>query len=136
MATAEGVRHLTVTIARPPDEVYRFVADPANLPRWASGLGGSIEQVGGEWIAASPMGKVKVRFAPPNELGVLDHDVVLESGATFHNPLRVVPNGDGSEVTFTLFRWPGTSDAEHAADAAAVERDLRALRDLLERRGG
>lgn len=135
MRTADDVRHLTVTIRRPPGEVYRFVADPANLPRWAAGLSGSIAQVGGEWIAASPLGPVKVRFAAPNDLGVLDHEVVLASGEVFRNPLRVVPNGDGSEVTFTLFRWPGTTDAAHAADAGAVERDLQALKALLERGG-
>ena len=74
-----------------------------------------------------------VRFAAPNAFGILDHDVVLESGATFHNPMRVLPNGDGSEVVFTLFRLPGMSDAQFAADAGAVERDLRELEALLER---
>lgn len=135
MRVAEGVRHLGVTILRPPGEVYRFVADPANLPRWARGLGGAITRVGDRWIADSPLGEVEVRFAPPNDLGVLDHDVVLASGATFHNPLRVVANGDGSEVIFTLLRWPGTTDAAHEADARAVEADLRTLKALLEGAG-
>ena len=36
-------------------------------------------------------------------LGVPDHDV-LESGVTVHNPIRVVPNGSGSTVIFTLMR--------------------------------
>ena len=84
-------------------------------------------------MAESPLGKVKIRFAAPNAFGILDHAVVLESGATFHNPMRVLPNGDGSEVVFTLFRLPGTSDAQLAADAGAVERDLRELQALLER---
>jgi hypothetical protein len=130
------VRHLTVSIDRPPAEVYAFASDPANLPRWARGLSGSIARVGGEWVADSPMGKVKVRFAPPNAFGVLDHDVVLESGESVHNPLRVVPNGAGSEVVFTLVRRPGVSDAEWAADADAVQRDLGALRRVMEEGGG
>jgi hypothetical protein len=33
----------------------------------------------------------------------LDHDVTLPSGETLSNPMRVVPNGTGSEVVFTLF---------------------------------
>lgn len=132
MPTRE-VRHIGVSIERPPADVYGFASNPANLPLWAKGLSGSIASVGGEWLADSPLGKVKVRFAAPNALGVLDHDVVLENGATFHNPMRVVSNGDGSEVVFTLLRPPGTSDAQFAADADAVERDLRALKALLER---
>jgi hypothetical protein len=132
MTTTLEVRHVTVSIDRPPAEVYAFASDPANLPRWARGLSGSIAQIGGEWVADSPMGKVKVRFAPPNAFGVLDHDVVLESGASVHNPMRVVPNGAGSEVTFTLLRQPGTSDEAYAADADAVGRDLGVLKRVLE----
>ena len=90
-----AVRHLSVSVRRPPSEVYAFAANPANLPRWAKGLSGSIENVDGEWTADSPMGRVKVRFAPKNDLGVLDHDVVLPSGETVHNPMSVVANGGG-----------------------------------------
>jgi hypothetical protein len=65
--------------------------------------------------------------------GVLDHDVTLESGVTVHNPMRVVArDGGGSEVIFTLFRRKDVTDAEFEADARAVERDLRALKELLE----
>jgi hypothetical protein len=134
MAPPQEARHLGVTIGRSPAEVYEFASDPANLPLWAKGLaGGALTRDGGEWVARSPSGPVRIRFAPRNTFGVLDHDVVLESGATVHVPLRVVPNGDGSEVVFTLFRRPGTSDAALAADAAAVERDLATLKRLLER---
>ncbi len=134
MRTFPAVRHISVSIDRPPAEVYAFAANPENLPRWAEGLSGSIENVSGEWIADSPMGKVRVRFVKRNELGVLDHDVILESGESVHNPMRVVANGDGSELVFTLFRRPETSDEAFAADASAVERDLAALKRLLEAR--
>jgi len=133
MTSTRSAVHISVSIELPPVEVYAFASDPANLPKWAKGLGGSMEEVDGEWIAQSPMGRVKVRLAPLNAFGVVDHDVVLESGATVHNPMRVVANGDGSEVVFTLYRQPTVTDAEFAADAAAVERDLGALKRLLER---
>jgi hypothetical protein len=129
------VRHVSVSILRPPADVYAFAAEPLNLPRWASGLSGSIAGVNDEWVAESPMGRVTIRFVSPNDLGVLDHDVVLESGERFHNPMRVVANGDGSEVVFTLYRRPGMTDEEFAADARAVEDDLRTLKRLLEARG-
>ena len=133
MAT-HAARHLGISIERPPAEVYAFASDPSNLPLWAKGLSGSIANVRGEWIAESPLGKVKVRFVAPNGLGVLDHEVVLlASGATFLVPMRVVPNGDGAEVVFTLLRAAGVTDAQLADDASAVERDLRELKRLLER---
>jgi hypothetical protein len=46
--------------------------------------------------------------------------------------MRVVPNGDGSEVVFTVLRAPGATDDDLARDVALVEQDLRTLRDLLE----
>jgi uncharacterized protein YndB with AHSA1/START domain len=129
------VRHITVSIARSPAEVYAFAAKPENMPKWASGLGASFREVDGEWIAeGGPVGKVKVRFTPTNTLGVLDHDVTLESGLVVHNPVRVVPNGEaGSEVTFTLFRQPGMSDDELERDAQMVASDLSTLKSLVER---
>ena len=132
--TFPAVRHVSISIDRPPGEVYAFAANPENLPRWAKGLSGAIERVGGEWIADSPMGKVKVRFVGRNELGVLDHDVTVESGETIHNPMRVVANGEGSEVVFTLFLRPGASAEDFDADARTVAEDLAALKAFLESR--
>ena len=129
------VQHVSITIARRPAEVYEFASNPRNLPRWAAGLARSeVTRDGDDWVADAPFGKVRVRFAPPNSLGVMDHDVTLESGVTVHNPMRVLPNGEGSEFVFTLIRRPGMSDEQFAQDKAAVEKDLKTLKHLLEER--
>ena len=125
-------RHISAWIARPADEVYDYARRPANLPSWAAGLGSEVEEVDGRWVADSPMGRVVVAFAPPNDFGVLDHDVTLPSGETVHNPMRVVPDADGSEVVFTVRRRPGVSDEDFARDAAAVTADLATLKGILE----
>jgi hypothetical protein len=126
------VRNITVSIHRAPKDVYAFVSNGANVPRWAKGLGTNIRQVAGEWLADGPLGTVKVRFAPPNDLGVADHDVTLPTGVTIHNPIRVLPNAGGSSVVFTLMRQPGVSEQNFNEDAGAVERDLASLKTLLE----
>ncbi|MGB0213247.1 SRPBCC family protein [Algiphilus sp.] len=126
-------RHISVFIARPPEAVYAFASDPRNLPRWAAGLARSeVVRDGDDWIVTAPFGTARIRFAPRNDLGVMDHDVTLASGITVHNPMRVMPHGDGAEMLFTLFRQPGMSDEQFAADQAAVEADLQALKTLLE----
>jgi uncharacterized protein YndB with AHSA1/START domain len=128
------VQHLSVTIARPPAAVYAFASDPRNLSRWAAGLARSeVRQDGADWIADAPFGEVRVRFVERNTLGVMDHDVTLADGVTVHNPMRVVPNGEGSELVFTVMRRADMSAEEFARDTAAVEKDLRTLKDLLER---
>jgi hypothetical protein len=123
------VRHIGISIARRPEEVYAFASDPRNMPRWAAGLARSeFTQDGDAWMADAPFGKVRVTFAPRNAFGVLDHDVTLESGLSIHNPMRVLPNEEGSEFVFTLIRQPGMSDEEFANDKAAIEADLRTLK--------
>src|SRR4051794_35435102 len=124
--------HLSTQIARPAELVYAFLDDPANLPQWAAGLSGAIEQRDGRWFADSPMGDVEVRFVEQNAYGVLDHDVTLPDGTTVTNPMRVIADEDGCEVLFTVRRAPGDSAAELQADAAAVRADLATLKQLLE----
>jgi hypothetical protein len=46
--------------------------------------------------------------------------------------MRVIANGTGSEVLFTLFRLPDMTAEAFARDAEWVERDLKALKALLE----
>jgi hypothetical protein len=128
------VQHISTYIDRRLNEVYEFASDPRNLPRWAAGLARSeVKKDGDEWIVNAPFGKVRVKFVEQNAFGVMDHDVKLESGVVVHNPMRVIPNGDGSEFLFSLIRQPGMSDEQFAKDKAAVEKDLRTLKDLLER---
>jgi hypothetical protein len=103
-------KHISVSISRSAAQVYEFAANPENLPKWAAGLSSSIKKVNDNWIAESPMGRVKVKFAVRNQFGVLDHDVTLPSGVKVYNPMRVFPNNDGSELVFTLYRWPDVSD--------------------------
>ena len=47
---------------------------------------------------------------------VLDHDVTVGSANPVHNPMRVVPNGEGAEFIFTLIRQPGMPDQQFAED--------------------
>ena len=125
-------RLISISIARDPQAVYDFVSNPANLPHWASGIGTSIKNVNGEWVAETPNGPVKVRFTPQNNLGVLDDYVTLPTGAVIYVPLRVITNGSGSELTLTLFRQPDMTDQKFREDANWVLRDLTKLKDIME----
>lgn len=122
---------VSVGIAVEPGRVYAYTSDPANLSVWAPGFVKAIERRGKQWVAQTPVGEAVFRFAPNNDLGVLDHDVELPSG-TFHNPMRVVPNGAGSEVLFTLIQQPGTTDEQFQQDMDTVRADLNKLRTVLE----
>ncbi len=129
----QPTRHLSISIKRPIEEVYGFLAEPRNFPKWAEGLGKDFRHVEGMTFAAqTPMGPMRVMFSEPNRHGVLDHAVIPDRGEPMHNPLRAIANGDGSEVVFTLFRRTGMSDDEFARDADTISSDLRRLKALLE----
>jgi hypothetical protein len=127
-------RTLSVSIGRRPGEVYRFVADPRNFPKWAKAFCKSVREVAGRWVVETPAGEVGMRLVEENELGVLDHFVTVSPGKEVYVPMRVVANGEGSEVVFTVFRMEGISEEQFAEDVGMVERDLAALKDVLEKR--
>ena len=66
---------------------------------------------------------------------VLDHTVTLPSGARLANPMRVISNGDGSEILFTLIQHQDMSDQQFQEDAERVLSDLHTLQRLLEPAG-
>jgi hypothetical protein len=125
-------RPISIGVDRPADQVYAFAHLPENFPKWAHGLGAGLTPDGDRWIAHGPDGDVHVRFSPKNDFGVLDHWVTLPDGSEISIPLRVVANGDGAEVTLTLFRQPNMDDAMFARDAGMVAKDLSTLKALLE----
>ena len=126
-------RHVSISINNSAEKVYEFTSDPENLPKWAAGVSGSIKNVNGEWIAESPMGMVKIKFADKNKFGILDHDVTLPSGETFYNPMRVFPNKGGSELIFTLYQRSGMSDRDFRKDEEQIKADLEKLKALVEK---
>lgn len=124
---------LGVSLACPWDKAYAFLANPANMPRWASGLGKGFTQEDGQWIAEGPLGRVAIRFAPANDLGVLDHTVTLPNGQQSYNPMRLVRDAGGSAciLLFTLLRQAGVGEDQFQADADWIRKDLSTLQSLL-----
>lgn len=123
---------ISLFIAAAPQRVYEFASAPGNLPLWVPSFCQSVERVGDEWVVHSPQGRVVFTFVPRNDLGVLDHTVRLADGVQLTNPMRVIPNGTGSEVMFTLLQREGMSDRQFEEDAGLVQSDLHNLRRLLE----
>ena len=125
-------KQISERIERAVGEVYEYASNPANLPEWAPGLGTSVVEIDGKWWVETSSGRVGVEFAPRNEYGILDHDVILPSGEIIYNPLRVFANEEGCEIVFTLRKTPGTSSEEFERDADFVQADLSRLKHVLE----
>ena len=63
----------------------------------------------------------------------MDHYETRPSGQHVYVLMRLINNGGGCELLFTLFREPNASDEQYASDADFVKRDLNGLKELLER---
>jgi hypothetical protein len=126
---------VSISIKRRPDEVYEYLADPANFPKWSVFIK-EIRKEGDEWIATTPSGTVRIRFTPGNEFRILDHYVTVSPGIQVYVPMRVLANQENdSEVIFSVFRLPGMSDEQFKDDIRLVLTDLTSLKRVLEDKG-
>jgi hypothetical protein len=127
---------VTCSIRRAAKDLYEEFWMPEKFPEWASGLSqAALEKAKDGWKGEGPEGPIAVIFSDHNDFGVMDHWVDVGNGNTFYIPLRVIPNGAGSEVLLTLFQYPEMTDEKFVEDQEWVKRDLEALKELAERVG-
>jgi len=127
---------LNVQIARPLDEVYEFLLEPTNFGKWAYAGDAQMKYLGGrDWAVETSVGPRIIRFAERNSFGILDYFALLTADSPPHPiPMRVVANGEGTELIYTSFQRPGMSEAEWKSVIEWVTADLYALKSLLEAR--
>lgn len=124
---------VSVTIDAPPAAVAADLADLATHPAWAHEFfaAPAVARDDGTFAVDVPRmgGPARARVDAAVEHGVIDLYLAPE-GAPFGPPLpiRVVPNGDGCDVLFTLARFPRTDDADWEAGLASMRRELDRLR--------
>jgi len=105
------VKNINVSINKPAKDVYQFASNPENFPKWVQFVK-SITRQNDSWTAQTDLGTIRMKFAPQNEFGIIDHHVTLANGDTIYNPMRVIPNNKGCEFIFTLFWLPGRSETK------------------------
>ena len=117
-----------ISILAPPKSVIAFLSDMEKWTTWGPWIHSVTRSSGGNWKLETEAGPMTVRFVEPNSLGVLDHEVTVESGMVVLNSMRVLPNGDGSELVMVVFQSPGVSSEQFDRDVQAVTDDLARLK--------
>lgn len=123
---------LSITIKRDAKTVYSFVINPKNLPKWATAFCKAVHKSGSDWIVTTMQGEVKIRFTKRNNFGIADHFVYPSTKVEIYIPLRIIRNGSGCEVVFTLFKQPEMTESQFKEDIKLVEQDLSSLKKTLE----
>jgi hypothetical protein len=119
---------LTVTAPAPKEEVFAFLAEIENLPKWATEFCQELKVVDGAYKVVSPGGELFIEYQSNPTTGVID----IFGGPTREEmglfPMRVVPLPGGvSAVLVTMFQPPNTSDEVFRHQAESLQRELNAL---------
>jgi Polyketide cyclase / dehydrase and lipid transport len=122
----------TVTIQAVPEAVLGFVADGANLPRWAIGFAKSVARSGDAWVVTTGQGAVPTTISCDDAAGTVDFrmDMGLDADSVAYT--RVLPNEAGTEFVFTQFQEPHVLDDVFEQLVAAVGHELTTLKAILE----
>ena len=85
---------LSVQIACPAAEAYRFIADPATMPQWAIHNVKSIRPLGQkEWEIQTPRGAGRLIPHYDQQSGILDHEFVDGHSVRYVQTGRTEPFG-------------------------------------------
>jgi len=128
------IKNISISINCSQEKVYDFASNPANFPDWLAFLKAISKKSDTIWSAETDLGNIEIEFVPKNEFGIIDHTVILPDGSKIKNVLRVIENGDGSEVVFTLFRLAEKTEKEFNDDANLVAEDLKTIKNILEKK--
>src|SRR5712692_173714 len=126
----------TVTIHADPDSVYAFVANPRNLPRWASTFAPEIRPAqNDEWAVPSPAGEVCIRYEADADRRTVDfhmRPVQPTPGVEGLAASRVIPNGPNAEYVFTMFQFDGMPDEMWQGQLKELPCELERLKRAVE----
>jgi len=121
------MRNQTVTtvLPAPPDEVFAYLANIENLPRWATEFAPELVRDGEDYKVVNGLGEFFFAIRADADTGVID----MYAGPTKDEmalfPTRVVALPDGrSAYTFTMFQAPDMPDELFDSQHASLRREF------------
>lgn len=121
------MRSETVTrvLPAPKNEVFAYLADVENLPRWATEFARELKVEDGRHKVVNGLGEFFLRIEADPETGVIDMLAGPSEDELALFPTRVVGLGaDTSAFTFTMFQGPGMPDELFEAQHASLLREF------------
>ena len=124
-------RTVTAVFPAPRADVFAFLADVDNLPRWATEFARELRYENGEAKVVNNLGEFHFRIEADAATGVID----MYAGPTNEDmaifPTRVIElPGDTSAYSFTMFQGPGMPDDLFESQHASLEREFDNIRQV------
>ena len=132
METNFSVR--SVSIDLPADEVFNFIADPLNLPKWTTAFKSADNKSA---LLVTPSGEMKIGLTTKasKETGTIDWYMKMRDGSVGKAFSRVVENSDGKSIySFILLAPPVPLEKLEGTlkeQDAILDMELRNLKRIL-----
>jgi hypothetical protein len=123
-------RTVTEVLDAPKEEVFAFLSQIENLPRWATEFARELTYEDGKAKVVNGLGEFYFRIAADAATGVID----MYAGPTEDElalfPTRVVAlPGGTSAFTFTMFQAPGMPDELFESQYESLLREFENIRN-------
>ena len=118
-------RTVTAVLPAPKDDVFAYLAEIENLPRWATEFARELKVVQGRYKVVNGLGEFFFRLEADEGTGVIDMLAGPSEDELALFPTRVVElPGGRSAFTFTMFQGPGMSDELFESQYASLLREF------------
>ncbi|WP_157582211.1 hypothetical protein [Phycicoccus sp. Soil803] len=124
-----------VTVRRPLSVVTALLADPTRYSEWAIDYFTSPVVMIDEstYRVSTVPGERRFRVDTDLDRGTFDlYLAPIDGPYSYPLPIRVLANGEGADVVFTVTREPELSDDDWRSSLLSLENELNALKRLLE----
>ena len=85
----------------------------------------------GWWLFTGPYGKSMLKFNENKSLGILDHQYIDEE-SSWDVPMRVISNGDVSEVLITLNKPDEITDEQFDLRVEEISDMFNSMKNIIE----
>lgn len=122
----------SVDIQAPFERAFGFLANPMNWPLYAVVNLRSVRPGENGWFTmVIKFGEGQIRVNPVKALGIIDHDW-RDPQASWTVPGRIVANGDGVTVMYTIFQPPVMTAEQFDQAMKEMDVEMNKLREILE----
>ncbi|QLH06557.1 hypothetical protein [Nitrosopumilus ureiphilus] len=119
-------RTITITVKKKTGDAFDAIlqAPPKMMPD-------AKINADGWWSFTGPHGKSRLKFNENKSLGILDHQFVDEE-STWDVPMRVVSNGDFSDVVITLNKPDELTDKQFDQRVSEIGDMVVSMKNIIE----
>ncbi len=122
---------MTIIIPAPKSDVFKYIANPSNLPGWANEFCQDLKEENGIFTIVTPMGEMIFNIAANEETGVIDMYASPDGKSDFPLATRVLALPDGQTAYSVLFfQDPNISNDIYQQQLGSLRKEMDNVKSL------